>query len=321
MSPLRRGGHEGASVRYLISGGTGFLGSALTTDLLADGHQVVVLSRSARPASRHGLSYLPWDGRSAGTWWREAGECEVWIHLAGENLASGRWTRGRKERFRASRLGSGAALVDAARRLGRAPRVFVQASAVGYYGSTGDRVVGESAPVGSGFLADLALQWEGSTVELEQLGSRRLILRTGVVLSADGGALPRLVLPFRLLAGGTLGSGRQWVPWIHERDQLRATRFLIDQDAARGAFNLVAPAPVTQRDLAEALGATLGRPALFRVPEMVLRLVLGEMAVVVVEGQRALPERLLRAGFRFQHTELREALSSLLRGRPGGGTR
>lgn len=303
-------------MRYLISGGSGFLGSLLSRELLTAGHQVAVLTRnrSLRPPadSSPDLRSVVWDGRTAEPWWRQVDDCEVWVHLAGDNIGSGRWTRTKKQRLRSSRLESGAALVEAADRLGRPPRVFVQASAVGYYGSCGDRVVNEASPAGSGFLADLAERWERSTAALAERGSRRVVLRTGVVLSTASGALPRLALPFRLFGGGPLGSGRQWVPWIHERDQIRAMRFLIDREDCQGAFNLSAPGPVTQAALARALGHALRRPSFFRVPEALLRLALGEMSAVVLEGQRALPERLLQAGFHFDYPELQAALSNLL---------
>jgi uncharacterized protein (TIGR01777 family) len=183
---------------------------------------------------------------------------------------------------------------------------------VGYYGPHGDDPVTESTPPGSDFLGRLAVAWEDSTREAEALGVRRPVIRTGVVLTTAGGSLPRLMLPFRFFVGGPLGSGRQWLPWIHIDDEVAAIRFLIEHPSATGPFNLCAPNPVTNREMARTLGRALRRPAFFPVPAFALRLLLGEMSVVVLEGQRQLPARLLDLGFTFRHPELEPALADLV---------
>jgi len=191
--------------------------------------------------------------------------------------------------------------------------VLIQASAVGFYGADTDNTrITEDALAGSDFLARVCVDWEASTASAELLGVRRAVIRTGVVLAAAGGALPRMALPFRFFAGGRIGSGRQWTPWIHIADEIAAIRFLLENDAASGIFNLTAPNPVTNAELSRALGRAMHRPALFPVPSIALQLVFSEMASVLLGGQRAVPDRLLSFGFQFQFTEIDSALQDLL---------
>ena len=258
-----------------------------------------------------GVRAEKWDGRTAQGWGSLADGAYAIVNLAGENLAEGRWTAARKERIRQSRLNAGQAVVEAVGAAERKPAVVVQASGIGYYGPRGDEEVTEDFRPGSDFLGRLAVEWEASTAPVEALGVRRVVIRTGVVLSLEGGALPRLLLPFRFFVGGPLGSGRQWVPWIHIVDEVRAIRFLLEQDEARGPYNLTAPHPVTNRELARALGRALRRPAWLPVPAPALRLALGEMSTVLLTGQRAVPKRLLEAGFVFQFPDLEAALRNL----------
>jgi uncharacterized protein (TIGR01777 family) len=306
-------------MRIVITGGSGLIGSALAREMGAEGHDVVVLSRRPEKVAPlpPGVRTASWDGeRAAGLQGLlAAGPAEgvAVVHLAGESVASGRWTAEKKRRIRASRLLSGQAIVEAIRRAAAPPRVLLQASAAGYYGACGDEEVGEDHAPGGDFLAELAAAWEESTVEVEALGVRRVVLRTGVVLARAGGALPALLRPFRLGAGGPLGSGRQWVPWIHLADEVGALRHLLGSAAARGPYNLTAPEPVTNRGLARALGRALHRPSLLPAPAFALHLVLGEMADMLLHGQRALPRRLLAQGYAFRYPELGAALGDLLR--------
>jgi len=299
--------------RVIITGGTGLIGRALATELVAAGHEVVVLSRDPQRARGlpPGVRAEKWDGRTAQGWAPLADGAYAIVNLAGENLAGGRWTAVRKERIRHSRLNAGQAVVEAARAAARKPAVVVQASGIGYYGPRGDEEVTEEAPPGSDFLGRLAVEWEASTASVEALGVRRVVVRTGVVLSLEGGALPRLALPFRFFLGGPLGSGRQWTPWIHIADEVGAIRFLLEQDGARGPYNLSAPHPVTNRELARALGRAMRRPAWFPIPALALKLVLGEMSAVLLTGQRAVPKRLLEEGFAFRFPDVEAALQSL----------
>ncbi|MCX7854808.1 MAG: TIGR01777 family oxidoreductase [Anaerolineae bacterium] len=300
--------------RIIITGGTGLIGRALAAELVAAGYEVVVLSRN--PQRAHGLPtgvrIEAWDGHTSQGWGHLADGADAIVNLAGENIAGGRWTAERKRRIRQSRLDAGQAVVEAVRAAKQKPAVVVQASGIGYYGPHGDEEVAENFAPGEDFLGRLAVEWEASTAPVERLGVRRVVIRTGVVLSREGGALPRLVLPFRFFLGGPLGSGRQWVPWIHITDEARAIRFLLEKEDARGPYNLAAPHPVTNRELARALGHVLRRPAWFPVPAPALRLVLGEMSAVLLTGQRATPKRLLGEGFIFQFPEVGPALQNLL---------
>jgi len=305
-------------MRVVITGGSGLIGAALARDLGASGHDVVVLSRD--PGRLRSLPQnvraARWDGTSADGWAElAAGPDTAIVHLAGESIAGGRWTAERKRRISTSRLQSSAAVAEAISRAAVKPRVLLQGSAVGYYGPCGDEEVAEEHPPGDDFLARLCVEWEAATAAtpaIEAVGVRRAILRTGVVLARDGGALPKMALPFRLMLGGPLGSGRQWLPWIHLADEVGAIRFLLENDAARGPFNLTAPNPARNRDLGAALGRALHRPSRLPTPAFDLQLALGEMAGMLLHGQRAVPRALLALGYRFRFPDLGPALADLL---------
>ena len=290
------------------------IGRPLADALTASRDEVILLSRGT------GHSFLPrgvrvekWDGCSAAGWGHLLDGAGAVVNLAGENLSSGAWTGERKRRIVRSRVDAGRAVVEAVKQAENRPRVLIQSSAVGYDGPRGDELITEETSSGKDFLASVCVDWEDSTKPVEDLGIRRALIRTGVVLSTEGGALPKLLLPARLFVGGPLGSGRQWFPWIHIADEVAAIRFLISNDNAHGAFNLTAPNPVTNAKFSLALGRVLGRPALFRTPAFALRVLFGEMATVVLDGQRALPRRLLELGFQFRFPEVRPALHDLLR--------
>lgn len=301
-------------MRVVITGGSGLIGSEVARDLGGAGYEVVILTRDPAKAGPlpPNTRAVRWDGRTAEGWGSLLdGETGI-VHLAGESIASGRWTAEKKRRIRDSRVESGKAVLEAIRQAATKPRVLLQGSAVGYYGPRGDEVVTEHHPAGSDFLADVCVAWEASTAEAEALGVRRALLRTGIVLSRKGGALPKMALPFRMMAGGPLGSGRQWVPWIHIADEAGAIRFLLENGDASGPFNLTAPTPLRNRDFSRALGKALRRPALAPAPSFALRAVLGEMADMLLEGQRAVPQRLLEAGYVFRYPEALPALRHLL---------
>ncbi len=304
-------------MRAVITGGSGLIGRAVAARLAAEGNDVVVLSRDAERVRElpAGVRAAPWDGRSAAGWATLLEGSSAVINLAGEAIAAGRWTEERKRRIRASRVDAGRAVVEAVRlaaAAGRAPAVVLQASGIGYYGDTGDREIAEDHPPGGDFLAEVAVAWEASTAEVEMLGVRRVVLRTGVVLDSAGGALAKMLPLFRLGLGGRLGGGRQWFPWIHMADEVGAILFLLAAAAASGPFNLCAPRPVQNRDFTRALGHQLRRPIILPAPAAALRLALGELAEALLGGQRAHPDRLLAAGYRFQHPDLPEALADLL---------
>ena len=302
-------------MRILIPGGSGLIGRALTTDLTADGHEVILLSRTPQRVTGlpNGARAEAWDGRTAEGWLHLADGADAIINLAGENIGAGRWTAGRKKRIRDSRVHAGAAVVEAVKGAANKPGVVIQASGSGYYGPRGDERINEAETAGDDFPSRVSIDWEASTAPVETLGVRRAIIRSGVVLSTDGGALPRMLLPFKLFAGGPLGGGRQWFSWIHIQDQIRAIRFLIDHREANGAFNLCAPNPLTNADFSRALGRALGRPAFMPTPGFALKLLFGEMSTILLDGQRALPQRLLELGFEFQFPEAEGALRDILK--------
>lgn len=303
-------------MRVIIAGGSGLIGRALSHHLSAEGYEVVVLSR--RPYQVAGLpesvETAVWDGSSSQGWSELAEGALAVVNLAGEGIADRRWTYAQKRKLRDSRIQSTNGVVAAIQSATQKPAVLVQASAVGYYGNTEDSEIDERRAPGKDFLADLSQEWEHASVPVEESGTRRVLLRLGVSLSTQGGMLPRVQLPFRFFVGGPLGTGRQWVPWIHIDDTVRAIEFLLQRDSIAGPVNVSAPHPVQFREFAKSLGTTLRRPSLFPAPAWALRLAMGEMADVVLHGQRALPARLTDAGFEFRYPRIEAALDALLHG-------
>ena len=298
----------------IIPGGTGLIGRPLAAALVSAGHEVIVLSR--HPARIHGLPpqvrLEGWDARSADGWGKLADGAGAIVNLAGENIGDGRWTAERKKKIVESRVHAGQAVLEAVRAASVKPQVVVQGSAVGYYGPHGDEAIDEDAPAGDDFPARVAIDWEAATEPVEAVGVRWVVVRSGVVFAREGGAFPRLALPFRLFAGGPLGSGRQWLSWIHLVDEVRGLQFLIENRAASGPVNLTAPEPLTNRNLARIMGRVMRRPAVFPVPAPLLRLMFGEMATVLLDGQRVIPRRLDQMGFRFTYPDATAALRELL---------
>ena len=302
-------------MRVLIAGGTGLIGSALVSNLLDSGWEVTVLTRSperSQPGTFKRAELAKWDGETPEGWGHLVSQVDAIVNLAGEGIADGRWTPERKARIRESRVNAGQALVSALQNADAAPKVLIQASAVGYYGPCADQELTEQAPPGTDFLAQVCVDWEASTEPVESMGLRRAVVRTGVVLSARGGALPRMALPFRLFAGGPLGSGSQYFPWIHIADEVAAIRFLIENDNAAGPYNLSAPNPPRNRDFVRDLGRAMGRPSLLPTPSFALRALFGEMSTVLLDGQRAAPARLQENGFTFVFPHAIAALKDLV---------
>jgi uncharacterized protein (TIGR01777 family) len=308
-------------MRVIITGGTGLIGSALSADLAADGHEVIVLSRSPERVAGlpGGVRAECWDARTSDGWVHLADGADAIVNLAGASLAGegflpSRWTDERKRLIRDSRVHAGHAVVQAVEQAVQKPGVLIQASGIGYYGFRGDEEVTEDDPAGDDFLARLAHEdWEPSTAPVEDMGVRRAIIRSGAVLDGREGALPRLALPFRLFVGGPMGSGKQWMSWIHLADEVAAIRYLIEQSTASGPFNLVAPNPLTNAQFSSTLGRVLGRPSFVPLPGFAMRLAFGEVSGVLLEGQRAVPRRLLNLGFTFRFPEAEAALENALR--------
>jgi uncharacterized protein (TIGR01777 family) len=301
--------------RIVVAGATGFIGRALVRELAAAGYRVVALTRSpGRADLPAGVLAVPWDGKTAAGRGGHIDGALAVVNLTGDNLARGRWTTAKKERIRTSRTGPGAALVEAVRNAGTKPRVFVQSSAVGFYGDAGEAEVDEASTAGAGFLAGVVQAWEASTCEVEAFGVRRAVIRSGLVLGKDGGVWPSLVRPFRFFAGGPLGDGRQWFSWISLADEVQAVRFLIEHEGLAGPFDLTAPQPIRQVELCRTIGRALRRPCWARVPASVLRILFGAKAgETLLVSQRVLPRRLLAAGFEFRHPDAAAAVADILR--------
>lgn len=306
--------------KVFITGGTGLVGRRLSSLLVSKDYEAIVLSRSPERAKGlpAGVQVAQWDARSAEGWGCLVEGATAIVNLAGSNLAGTgflprRWTENRKQVIRESRVLSGQAVVSAVQKARDKPRVVIQASAVGYYGFGRDEIFTENSPAGDDFLARLAADdWESSTAAVENFGVRRVIVRSGVVLSPEEGALPRLLLPYRLFVGGPLGRGRQWLSWVHPIDQSEAILFLIENEEASGPFNITASYPETNAEFGRILGHILHRPSLLPVPGCALRLALGEVSSVILKGQRVVPKRLLDLGFKFRFPDAESALRNLL---------
>ncbi len=289
-----------------VTGSSGFLGSALVSSLAEGGHRVVPLvRREVRP----GEDALRWDPVSGAIASPGPAIADAVVHLAGESIAGGRWTAAKKQRIRESRADATRRLTDTFTRLAKPPAVLVCASAIGYYGSRGDEVLSEESRPGAGFLADVGREWESASAAAIVRGIRVVNVRIGIVLSPAGGALAKMLTPFRLGLGGVIGGGAQWMSWIALDDVIGALRHALGTDALRGPVNAVAPAPVTNAEFTRTLGRVLRRPTLVPMPAFAARLALGEMADdLLLSSQRVLPARLLASGFAFRYPTLEDAL-------------
>lgn len=290
--------------RIAVTGASGLIGSALVRSLTADGHEVVrLVRRAARSADE-----VRWD--PVGQYVDAAGleGCDAVVNLAGAGIGDHRWTDAYKKTVRDSRLLGTAALAEAVASLDRPPRVFVNGSAIGVYGETGDRAVDEDAPPGDGFLPSLCVEWEEATAPVQEAGVRTVFARTGLVVAREGGAWARLFPLFKAGLGGRMGNGRQYWSFVALHDEVAAIRHLIDTDGLSGPFNLTAPNPLTNREITAAMGRVLHRPTLCTVPAPALKLVLGEMSGEVLGSQRVLPKRLLESGFAFAFPEIEGAV-------------
>jgi len=294
-------------MNILVTGGTGFIGAALLPALQAAGHQVTVLTRDA------GNAKLPRDVTAIERLEMLATAPDAVINLAGENLGGRRWNARSKQLFVDSRIGTTTRLLDAIKRWPTPPKVLVNGSAIGWYGSRGDNVLTENSTPGEGFAAELCAKWEAVATSAETLGVRVACVRIGIVLGLPGGALGQMLPPFKLGLGGRLGSGRQWMSWVHRDDLVALMLRLVEDDSLRGAFKGTAPEPVRNADFTRALGRALKRPAVLPMPGFALRTLVGEMAdELLLQGQQVRPERMLAAGFTFQYPKLEDALAALL---------
>ncbi len=295
-------------MKVLIAGGSGFLGTALRTSLVQDGHDVYILTR--RPS--RGPSEIQWDGKTPNGWGHLVNDMHAVVNLTGFGLEHWPWTRKQKQKFVDSRVLPGLALASAIESAARRPRVFLQTSGINRYGLRGEGLTDESTPPAADFLAQLTVKWEEATKSVEELGVRRVIARNAVVLARNDGLFPLMALAPRFFFGGKFGDGKQAMPWIHIVDQTKAMRFLLENENAQGPFNLISPEPVSNAEFMRTVARTLRRPYWFHVPGFLLRLVLGEMSVLLTEGRYSQPKRLIELGFQFRFGKLEDAMEDLL---------
>ncbi len=300
-------------MKILIAGGTGFIGRAMLRAWASE-HELAVLTRNperAQPSLPEGVRAVGWDGATLGDWTQSLEGIDALINLAGEPIAQ-RWTPAVKQRLWDSRVKTTELLAQAVQQAATPPRTMLQASAIGIYDQNPDTVADEDSPPGSGFLAELGKAWEAAAQPVQERDVRLCLMRIGVVLGEGGGALERMLTPFKLGVGGSIGSGRQWLSWIHLDDVVGAAAFLLNRADLSGAFNFTAPNPATMNEFARTLGRVLLRPAMFRAPAFALHLMLGEAAEFLLQGSRVLPKRLQTAGYAFRYPTLEAALRSVL---------
>jgi len=303
-------------MKIIVAGATGVIGQPLVHELTRSGNEVVVLTRGDSGAGPADTRAIHWNARTAsGPWASELRGAGAIVNLGGANIGAKRWTESRKRELETSRIEATGAIVSAIELLEAAdrPKVLVNASGIDYYGDRGDEVITEDSTQGAGFLAQLCGRWEAAALDAEPLGVRVALMRTGVVLGKGSMALSRLALPFKLFAGGPLGSGKQWFPWIHLQDCIGLYQLAIENQAARGPINGVAPDVRREKDVASEIGRVLGRPSWAPAPAFALHLVLGELAHLVLDGRRAEPAKALALGYQFAYPRLPEALSDALK--------
>jgi len=302
-------------MKFVVSGGTGLIGSHLLYHLSHERHEIVVLTRSQRSAlqlNNATVRYVQWNPYASGEWKKEIDGAHVVINLVGKNVAEQRWNERVKEEIFNSRIIPTRLIVEAISAAQTKPQLFVSASAVGYYGDRGDEVITEESSGGDDFLAYVVQEWEQAAYKAEQFGVRVAIPRTGLVLANEGGLIAKLRLPFKLFLGGPVGWGKQFLPWIHISDVVRGMLYPLENSLFRGVYNLVSPHPVTMKEFAKTFGTTLHRPSLLPVPPFVLMALFGEGGKVILSGQRAVPKKLSEAEFKFSFTDLSEALHNVL---------
>ena len=294
-------------MNVLIAGGSGFIGTALGSLLKQENHDVYVLTRRTPGDAKQ----IQWDGRTAQGWGQRMNEMAAVVNLTGFGLEHWPWTRRQKEKFESSRVLPGQALVSAIEAASRRPRVFLQVSGINHYGLRGEDVADETTPVADDYLAQLTVKWEAATRPVEALGVRHIVTRAAVILAKKGGLFPLMALPVRLFFGGKLGDGIQAMPWIHLGDTVRAMSFLLQSQGSQGPYNLIAPSPTSNAEFMRSVARALHRPYWFHVPKFLLKLVLGEMSVLITEGRYSQPRRLLEEGFEFKFPSIEKALEDI----------
>lgn len=300
-------------MRIAIAGGSGFIGRALTQYFCENGHEVVILTRASKE-SQENITYVQWlsDTHSP---LKELEQLDAFINLAGESIGEGRWTAQKKERIINSRVRVTKEVYSLLAKLEQKPKVFLQASAIGYYGTSLTKTFTEEEvlPKEKDFLSRVCLMWEAETDKIKELGIRTVITRIGLVLDKKQGALPKILMPYRLFAGGPLGAGNQWISWIHLKDLIALFHFAINEEQIEGPLNITAPSPLTMNEFGRTIAEVLKRPHWFPTPSFLLKIALGEMSCLVLEGQKVIPAKALKHGFTFHFPEAKHALSDMLK--------
>jgi uncharacterized protein (TIGR01777 family) len=299
-------------MRILITGASGLIGKALQPTLEARGHELLLASRSEPKDARH-TRWNPDSGFADADLARLEGLDAV-IHLAGESVSGLRWTEEKKKAIRDSRVFGTRSMIETFGKLSAKPKTFISGSATGFYGDRGDEVMTESSPAGNTYLSEVCREWEAESRRAEDMGIRTVLLRTGIVLSKDGGALATMITPFKLGVGGVVGSGKQWMSWISLEDVVGIINFALENESVRGAVNVVAPDPATNEGFTKTLGSVLYRPTFLPLPEFAVNMIFGEMGdALLLDSTRVVPKRLLDAGYEFKFTELKGALEHAVR--------
>ncbi len=302
-------------MKIIVTGATGLIGRKLTGKLLENGNEVTVFTRSVNKAKEKldATEFVEWNPMNISAWIDQLDGKDAIINLAGENIMSKRWNEQHKKNIFQSRMITTRALVNAMYHVRNKPSVFISASAIGYYGLTGEELITEESKPGTDFLAILTQKWEREAIDAEYVGVRRVSLRIGIVLDKTGGALAKMLMPFRFFLGGPLGTGKQWFSWIHIDDLVKFILFALENERIKGSYNLTSPNPVRMGEFAATLGKVLHRPSFFRVPGLILKVMIGEGAEYLLHGSKVIPVKTLASGFKFDFETLEDALRDLLK--------
>lgn len=300
-------------MKIVLAGGTGFIGTTLRRKLISAGHEVIVLTRQAATEGTEREVFVAWDAKTSGDWASRLDGVDAVINLAGENIAGERWTPVRKQKIISSRVDATRAIVNAIAQAKQKPAVLINASAVGYYGDADDRELTEKDPEGTGFLAATCNQWETEAHKVEPLGVRLVVFRLGPVLGEQGGMLSKMIPPFLFFVGAPLGTGKQWISWVHIEDVIGAIFFALSSSEISGSLNIASGTPVTMKEFCHVLARALRRPCWPSLPSFFIRMMLGEMAAIILSSQRVIPRKLLEAGYLFRHTDLSRAFEAILK--------
>lgn len=298
-------------MNIILAGGTGFIGSELIRQLIGKNHRILLLTRHPEKHPSPHVTPIQWDGKTQGQWTSFVDGADAVINLCGESIAKKRWTPEQKQKIVSTRVEPATALAEAVASAQKKPSVFIQASGAGFYSNRGNELITETAGPGNDFLAETCIRWEGAVKNIETM-TRVVFMRFGAVLDKDGGAMAKMIPPFRFFMGGPLGSGKQWLPWIHRADAAGAIVHVLTNEELRGPVNGTGPESVTMQTFCKKLGKSLNRPSWLPVPEAGLKLLMGEMAQLLLDSQQVVPAKLMRSGYQYHYPHLREAFDAIV---------